>query len=444
MRRPILLLAGICFSLLFIVMAINGSYVFWTSVNTAERGVIARALKANDSTAETEAGQLAFQTQLRWVQLEAAARNTQLRDWLAMGDKFAADPALGPKIDQLLGERMERGNRQFPKSDQASIWFTDDAAGYQRGTAPPYPMHRHQYRGYRDYFHGQGRELPVESKPAPPVIRAPYRTGAFLRQLDSGPLWTVAFSVPVMGENSEPVGVVGMAIDLKDVAAGRRDDTRFAVLVDTRADAKTAKRGLILRHPYWSKIDDPNNPPLFYAEQIVKWADSGAKVEQFVEREEFIDPVFSGSAEASGFSDYNGPWLASAHRVRAGPEQIDTGWVIVVQERRDEVMRPVRDLQWRLSYGALGATVFILTLLTVLTLGMMSVLDGAPKSRVTRFLRRWAGLPTGTSSQGTSTTTTTGADGSVGAKTLRAGETPSQSSEVRDQKSEEQRPISDS
>ena len=243
-----------------------------------------------------------------------------------------------------------------------------------------------------------------------------------------------------VGREFEPVGVVGMAIDLRTWRPGGA--TTRASRSRRYAPTPRPQRGLILRHPYWSKIDDPNNPPLYYAEPIVKWADSVAKAEPFAAREEYIDPVFSGSAETPGFSDYNGPWLASAHRVRAGPEQVDTGWVIVVQERRDEVMRPVRDLQWRLSYGALGATVFILTLLTVLTLGMMSVLDGAPKSRVTRFLRRWAGLPTGTSSHGTSTTTTTSADGSVGAKTLRDNATPAEESGIGDR--EPRKPDSDS
>ena len=425
-RRPLLLLAAFGFSLLFLVMAINGAYVFWTSVNTAERGVIDRALKANDAAAESEAGQLAFQTQLRWLQLEAAGRNAQIRNMLALGASFTADPTLGPKLDQLLGERMERGNRQFPKSDQASIWFADDASGYQRGTAPPYPMHRNQYRGYRDYFHGQGRDLPESTKPAPPVLRAPHRTGAFLRLLDTGPLWTVAFSVPVLGENSQPVGVIGMTDDLSDAGTGPSDPSRFPVLVDTRPDSKSGKRGLILRHPYWGSIADPKKPPLYYAEAVVKWADSHAQRDQFAEREQYSDPVAVGDADIPGNPDYAGIWLASLYRVRAGPERIDTGWVMVVQERRDEVMRPVRDLQWRLGYGALGATLFVLGLLAALTVGMVSVLDGAPKSRVTRALRRWAGLPTATTSIGT---TTTGVPASVGAEDSRMEATPAESAE---------------
>ena len=114
-RRPLLILSALGFSLLFIVLAINGAYVFWTSVNTAEHGVIDRALKANDATAESEAGQLAFQTQLRWLQLEAAARNAQIRDLLLRGKEFAADPSLGTKLDQLLAERMERRQSPVPE-----------------------------------------------------------------------------------------------------------------------------------------------------------------------------------------------------------------------------------------------------------------------------------------------------------------------------------------
>ena len=102
-------------------------------------------------------------------------------------------------------------------------------------------------------------------------------------------------------------------------------------------------------------------------------------------------------------------------------------------------MRPVRQLQWRLSYGAIGATLFVLTLFAALTIGMISVLDGAPKSRVTRFLRRWAGLPTGTIGTGTSSAGTTGVVGSVGAKTIRPDATPTQRALDRAKESEESR-----
>ena len=258
------------------------------------------------------------------------------------------------------------------------------------------------------------------------MIRGPHRTGAFLRLLDSGPVWTVAFSVPVLNDKSRPVGIIGMTDDLIEDEA-KQDASRFAVLVDTRPDSRNGKRGLILRHPYWSTLADSKNPPLYYAESVVEWADSQARPDQFAEREDYVDPVATGDANTPGIPKYAGSWLASLHRVRSGPELIDTGWVIVVQERRDEVMPPgsrppVAAQLWSIGSNSLRA---------VSSRGpddWDDVSTGcAPKSRITRALRRWAGLPTGTSSVGS---ITTGTSGSLGARTARMDATPGQSSQA--------------
>ena len=108
---------------------------------------------------------------------------------------------------------------------------------------------------------------------------------------------------------------------------------------------------------------------------------------------------------------FDGLWLASAEpvRVRNSSHAEETGFLVVVQERRDEALAPVRNLQWRLGYGAAAALTFILILIAILWAGMMSVVDGSSRSRVTRFLRRWAGLPTAA----TSTPAVTGTSGSA-------------------------------
>src|SRR5207248_8309657 len=129
-RRPLLFLTGFVFAWLFLALGVVGAYLFWTSVHTAERGVVGRALEGNRFAAQTEARQIASQIQLRWVQLEAAARNARVRELLARGDALKSDPAGAAELDQLLGERKERGDRQFPASDRSSVWFADDAAGY--------------------------------------------------------------------------------------------------------------------------------------------------------------------------------------------------------------------------------------------------------------------------------------------------------------------------
>ena len=98
--------------------------------------------------------------------------------------------------------------------------------------------------------------------------------------------------------------------------------------------------------------------------------------------------------DTPGIRDYAGAWLASAYRVRVGPDKVDTGWVVLVQERRDAALQPVRDLQWRLGYVGFAATAIAMVLVALMWSGMVLVMDPTPRSPVTRFLRRWAGLPT--------------------------------------------------
>jgi hypothetical protein len=399
-RKPLLWLTGFTFALLFVLMAVIGQYLFRTTVNTAAQGVESRSLEANRFAAQAESRQFAAQIQLRYVQLEAMARNAQLRELLQRGDGLKDDPAAGAKIDQLLAERKARGDRQFPAADKSSVWFADDAGGYQRGTAPPYPSGRNVYRGYRDYFNGLG-EKPENTPPPPPgIIHGPHRSVAYRRKLENGEeTWSVAFSVPVMGDGPEPkpAGVVGLTIDLSEAAPGSAD--RFAVLIDTRPDEKNNRRGLILRHPYWAKMKGDPNPPLYYADAVVQWADAAtAKRDDMLPFEnaaEYVDPVSMPDADTPGIRDYTGAWLASVYRVRVGPEKIDTGWVVLVQERRDEALQPVSDLKWRLGYVGLVAVVLVLILVALMWSGMALVMDPTPRSPVTRFLRRWAGLPTG-------------------------------------------------
>jgi hypothetical protein len=429
-RRPLLWVTGLTFAVLFCLMSLVGQYLFRTTVNTAQRGVVERTLEANRFAAQAEARQFGAQIQLRWVQLEGAARNVQLRELLRRGAQLERDPPAVAQLEQLLAERKERGDRQFPGSDKASVWFADDARGFQRGTAPPFPDHRHRYRGYRDYFTGKG-ELPASTPPPPRgIIRGPHRSIAFRHELASGEqIWSVAFTVPVPGDGPDhpPLGVVGLMIDLSEVAPESTD--RFAVLIDTRPDAKN-RRGLILHHPYWAAMKGEPDPPLYYAEQVVKWADesaaAGADTVPF-NGAEYTDPVSQAEGAVPGIPDFAGAWLAAAHRVRVGPEKVDTGWVVVVQERRSEVLRPVRDLELRLWFVGFVSTILVVGLVALMWVGMMAVMDTTARSPVTRLLRRWAGLPTSAAGSTVSPTVPGGSSSLPGAGTAREQATPTPS-----------------
>jgi hypothetical protein len=388
-------------------------------VNTAREGVIDRTLDGNRFAARAEAEQMALETEHRWRALEFEARDPRLRAMLAAG------PGSADELDAWLAERREKYNHDFRKDAQASLWTALDRGGYMRGMSPSFPQYRGKYFGFRDYFTGLGRNVPDEQGPPKQIIDGPYRSLVYRRR--STQTWAVTFSVPVPpAKTGDPaVGVLTMSIELKsEGAADPARMKRFSVLVDTRPDAN-GKPGLVVRHPYLAALPedtDDTKLPLYYAGQLLESRRDRSDDWQRLPRYE--DPVKRAPFDG-------GTWLAVAEPVvvRAGHEKpVDTGFVIVVQERRDDVLQPVYDLQWRLGYGAAVAGAFLLVVVVVVWFGTVSVLGGAPKSRVTRFLRRMAGLPTSTTGTATTGTLGLGTAGTGGAsvpvpggKTARLG-----------------------
>jgi hypothetical protein len=408
-RRPVLIFTVVGFLMLFLVMAAVGQYLFRTSVNTARQGVIERTLEGNRFAARAEAQQLATEIEHRWRVLEFEAASPQLRKWLESGSDLADDPTAAERLEEWLTRRREKYNKDFRKGAEASLWSALDAGGHMRGMSPSFPQYRHKYFGFRDYFTGKGYNSTVEQGPPESIITEPYRSLVYRRR--STRAWAVTFSVPVPAADPKapPVGVLAMSVNLtsEDASESGAGASRFSVLVDTRPDANR-KLGLVVRHPYMDMLPpdlDDANLPLYYAEQLAE--DARTRPAGWQTRPEYPDPV-----DRDGF---RGAWLAAVEPVvvrHDGERPVDSDFLVVVQEKRDDVLEPVAALQWRLGIAATLAGAFLFLVLAVVWIGTVSVLDGAPKSRVTRMLRRWAGLPTGTSS-GTGTPGSFGTPGTA-------------------------------
>lgn len=389
-RRPLMIITGLTFAALLVVMSLIGSALFADTIRTTEREIIEDSLQGNRFAAKSAADRYAVQAQLRWLSLEHAARAPELRAWLSLTREDMSRDGHEDDIDTWIAQRKVHYDAQVDENNRSSLWFALNRYGLQYGTAPPRPNLRFHDRSKSDYFHGQGSEL-HDGAPTPKPITTPSRTGVFKRKdHENDEFWSVAFSVPVWGSDEmkgEPIGVLGMGLDLKGQTRVEGDRERFAVLIDMRPDA-TGRRGLILRHPYFEQFKSENPEqllPLHYADAVVQWYDS--KQPELPQEREYVDPVGG---------EFTGPWLASAERVAVrldGQGLVDTGWVVVIEERQSDVLQPVRGLKWRLGAGAAGAAVFILILIGVMWAGMVSVLDASSKSRVSRMLRRWAKLP---------------------------------------------------
>ncbi|QDU23083.1 serine/threonine protein kinase [Urbifossiella limnaea] len=396
-RRPMLAVTALGFAVLLVLIGGIGAVLFRDAVSTATEEVVQRALEGNRFAAKSAAERLALQVQYRWQVLETEARDPALRQWLAApAGEFRAVNG-GDALDAWLAKRKAKYDAQL--GDRSGLWFADAADGVQYGTAPPFPDHRMKYRGFRDYFHGLGKDFAERTGPPPAVIRAPHRSMAFRRKAErDDEYWTVAFSVPVWPHadpGGDPLGVLGLTLDLRGQTRLEAGRDRFVVLVDTRPDA-TGRRGLLLRHPYLEQYHPSGKEqlPLYYADAVVNRADAGG------------DAVWSDYADPAGGA-YSGSWLAAAERVRVrgeGGAEVDPGFVVLVQERRSEVLHPVADLRGRIALGAGVAFVVVLATVLLMWAGLVAVADGAPPTRVTQLLRRWAGLPPGTNTPGTAPT----------------------------------------
>jgi hypothetical protein len=394
LRRPLLLWTACGLALLLMVLAVIGAYLFYTTINTAVHEVVRRALVANRIAAQAEAQQLALEIQHRWRLLEFEAADPQLHQWLTDAH-FPRNPQAQADLDQWLAERRVKYNRDFGPGAEASLWMALDDQGILRGAYPSSRFRLH-YFGYRDYFTGLGRDLTDDpSGPPRSIVSAPYRSLVYRRR--STRTWAVTFSVPVyaMPDDLEPIGVLAMSVDLKQQSIPYTAP-EFSVLIDRRPDDKEHRPGLIIRHPYMSRLPSDladEHLPLYYADAVVTalaqldalTADPSGPTVYF---ENYVDPVEGPSSV--------GEWIAAAVPVLiptdAG-QPTDSGFVVLVQQRRDEVLAPVRALQWRLGYGAATALGLVVILVALWTAGLTAAFRQGPASPVARFLRRWVGMP---------------------------------------------------
>ena len=256
-----------------------------------------------------------------------------------------------------------------------------------------------RFFGYRDYFHGLGDERDQTAIRKP--IREPHRSNVFLSQPAN--ILSVAFSVPVFDKANpnEPLGVLAMEADLGHFAEFVGARNQFASIVDLRPD-ETGKRGLIAEHPrlyqqqgefHRRYVGEPALDELERVRVLHEKATQGKNAADADSPNEDEDGLFAAYRDPLLPQDGDN-WLCAADPVfvtRGKGGKYDSGWAILVQEKRTEVLAPLQGL-WRFmivgGLMALGLVVLILTVLWGYVLIRLRAGDG-----MARFLRRLARLP---------------------------------------------------
>jgi hypothetical protein len=413
-----LVLGGLGPVLLLLVMATIGWKALDTSVHESRAAVLNRALEGDHFAARFVAEQFALDIDKRWRILEYSANDTSLHELMDQLDVLpAGDDARRPlqqKLEEWIAAQHTRFNLQFRPGTQSRGWFLLDRRGNQVARSPHSDTTINKNYAHRDYFHGLGYDVAPDSPEAAKMrpLGQPFRSHIF-RSRVTGNLM-VALSVPVRTKKhgDKPVGVLCMAVESGAFADFLGTSRQFAVLVDTRPDAVNKKPGLIVEHHYFDEHPSDAGKREYYVDAEVierlrrlekqrldEWRRAAAG-----ETSPAPDPAPQGADDFLG--NYVDPvmpatddnrWLAVVEPVivvRPQKGLMETGWGVLVQERYDQAVAPVNTLHRdliRLGLGGLAAVAVVVALLWGF---VILVLNDSTRERLTRFLRRRAGLAT--------------------------------------------------
>lgn len=367
--RPMIWFGAVLPGLLLLLLLPLAFKAVDNAADTAERNLAQRATESDAVAAKFLAYSLNDDLEQRLRSLKLIADYPDLQ-FLTPGITAPPDSEARRKLQEYLDNDKARIDqiRQESKSDLDESWFLTDAEGFQRWRSPAEPATQEKNYAWRDYFHGQGADHPEwagrrEIRPLEkPHISAPYRsvTGQF----------KVALSVPIRdaAKPGEPViGVLSRSIQLGKFLGS------YKQLIDRNASTPGERviallnfrheRFCVLDHPWMTadnllKLEDDE-----VFDRLTVWPGEQSELEALrtlvregkpvgdknIDRQ-YDDPVAKIDAEANAL--YGMPWLAAFWPVG------DTGWFAVVQEKRDDALSPVREIQENFfMYGLAGVMV---------------------------------------------------------------------------------------
>ncbi|HLJ11808.1 MAG TPA: serine/threonine protein kinase [Planctomycetaceae bacterium] len=342
------------------------------AVQTSERNIAARALESDAVTAKILAYSLNDDLVQRSRTLADIADEPELLEQITGVEKPADSTErrqLALWLSKSKGE-IDKARRE-QNADLDDSWFLNDAHGIQRWREPYSPKSIDGNFGWRDYFHGQGDDrTDWKERTDIPPLRAPHISAPF-RSSTTGRL-KVAISVPVWDEKKEHVlGVLGRTIHLGELLSSykrliqeeerEQKVRRVIALLDVRT-------GKVLDHPWMTEENRERLRDDNVFERLTLFDNQRRDLERLrtlvrneadVENEhlnlKYSDPI--AKIDEAAMREYGTPWLAAFWPVG------DTGWFAVVEEPRDDALRPVREIQAGLVKYALVGLVLCLTLI---------------------------------------------------------------------------------
>jgi hypothetical protein len=374
MRRPLLILGVLGPLLLMAALIPIFASALRRNLELTGQQLTTRALESDALSARLQAALLADEVTGRLQHLEAVLQEPELaqelerllssnsEDTVREVRAFAnAEPASRPRWMQLLDAAWEQANADNLRRQREldTSWFLNDRRGTQVWRRAFSDRTIGENFAYRDYFHGHGLDYTRDSVPpgiAPltaPHVSVAYKSTTTGRQ-------TVALSVPVRNRAGEVIGVFSRSAHLGDLQSRLGQDVsgpnqRQVERIIAIAEFRDPGELRLLDHPvlteeFIRRAESADTDRMLFAKLKVA-DDEAASVRmqlqpQAMEPREALltryhDPV--AQLEESQAAKFRGEWMAALSSIPG------TGWVVIVQERRDDALQPVQSMANRAS-----------------------------------------------------------------------------------------------
>jgi serine/threonine protein kinase len=428
-RRPLLLHGALGPALHLGGMFLFARSMIGVAVDNTKEQITDWVQNSNHLIAQFAADRIAERIQLRWSILEAEAASPRFQEIIQQVEAkppspsdTAAPPA--PAQKQLF-EWLHQRRRQYNYLHIDDFWLVVDNNGRLLEVSANDGSEQWRQRVIgrffwnRDGFHGTGVDFdspsPGQARPDSVLpIKQPHQSLVFRSAEDRHPL-VVLFSVPVVSEARETVGVLAMAVHMGHFSelwtasddSRRAADQKWVTLVQTKEHklppdvekGRLRNAGLILEHPTLRAALENNrgDVPLVYLDERV-WSE----LKQERATADYRDPF---KAQVAGAESPR--YLAAAEPVvmkrrgsdgeKSNPAREDTGLLVVVQDDYATEVAPADQLERKL----VGWTLLALGLAAALVTGLWVVVSrgliDAPRSRLAALLRRRSGMSIRTS-----------------------------------------------
>ena len=406
-RRPLLLLGVLGPLLLIAAMVPLFVNALQDAVDEMERGLTARALESDAESARALAGALEGELIRRLADLQNVLKNRDLVEQLEVlakrpvvdvveemkheyGKPLSARSSWIRSLDQAR-EDADKINLQAGQETDTS-WFLTDRDGNQIWRRDYSEITIGKNYNWRDYFHGRNMEydrLVVPSDISPielPHMSLPFKSRATGKYM-------ISLSVPVRSSSKEIIGVLARTVHLDDLRNRLGHYVRESNQRGLDGDAVSRKivladfrSGALLDHPWLDTCSQEEREAVF--DRLVLPASVLKKlktVRDTLERSDdrlpmaspveallpvYTDPV--GTLAEESAESYRGEWMAAM----ALMQQSKTPWVVIVQEQRESMLRPVGDMKRKAA-----RTAWVSVATSILLMGIVWIFVGRAISR---------------------------------------------------------------